>query len=117
MEIKITNSTNFNEPSFEWKHPIEQEGEGKGVQKFWRFENGYGASVVRFEIKRMFGNKNKVGSYGIDKGLWELAVLTFKNDEFEITYNTELTHDVIGYLTEKEIEVILNKIKNLNKEI
>ena len=35
-----------------------------GVQKLYSFPNGYGASVIKHK-----------GSYGGDKGLWELAVL------------------------------------------
>ena len=35
-----------------------------GIQRIYKFDNGYGASVVKHKY-----------SYGGDKGLWELAVI------------------------------------------
>ncbi|MBU9391830.1 hypothetical protein KTE71_30515 [Burkholderia multivorans] len=43
-----------------------------GTQKLYRFENGFGASVVQHEY-----------SYGRDAGLWELAVIRFDWNEVE----------------------------------
>lgn len=116
---------NFNKPTFEWEHPIVKEG-GKGTQKFWKFKNGYGASVVRFEISNQFNPKRKepIGSYGVEKGLWEMAMVKFnKNDDtkngkpsFEILYNTSITNDVIGNLNEEEVVRILKQISKLTKE-
>ena len=62
-----------------------------------KYENGYGASVVR--------NPN---SYGYPH-CWELAVT--KDDE--LCYSTEITNDVMGWLTTEEIAPILLKIKTL----
>jgi hypothetical protein len=76
-----------------------------GIQKQYKFENGYGASVIQHS-----------GSYGNEQGLWELAVLKWVGeDEFELDYSTEITDDVIGHLTEEEVEEILVKIKVLEK--
>ncbi|MHA1868702.1 MAG: hypothetical protein ACTSXD_11715 [Candidatus Heimdallarchaeaceae archaeon] len=108
MKVKITESTNFNNPSLERPHIVEIEGAGKGIQKIWRFKNNFGASAVRFSLGT-YG-----GSYGAEKGLWELAVIHFIDDErFEIKYDTGITEDVIGYLTKKEVENYLKKIKKL----
>ncbi|WP_249182454.1 hypothetical protein [Burkholderia ambifaria] len=38
-----------------------------GEQKVYRFDNGYGASVVRHQY-----------SYGGDRGQWELGVVKFE---------------------------------------
>ena len=77
-----------------------------GIQKQYKFENGYGASVVQHS-----------GSYGNEQGLWELAVLSWVGgNQYVLDYSTEITDDVIGYLTEEEVEEILVKIKELDKE-
>ena len=64
----------------------------------FKFENGYGASVIKH-----------FGSYGYEKDLFELAVL--HNDK--LCYSTEITDDVLGYLTNQEILDTLERIKNL----
>lgn len=88
-------------PQVEREHPA---GMG-GTQKLYKFENGYGASVVRFPY-----------SYGGDKGLWELAVIKYKGDsldKFTLTYDTPITDDVIGHLTENGVDEILTQIEGL----
>ena len=50
------------------------------------------------------------GSYGFEKGLWELAVL---DPWGNITYDTPITSDVIGYLDENMVNIILERIKKL----
>lgn len=70
-----------------------------GIQRVYKFPNGYGASVIQHK-----------GSYGYSKGLWELAVL----DEYEkICYHTEITDNVIGYLNDPQVDRLLRKIKDL----
>lgn len=79
-----------------------------GVQRLYRFENGYGASLVRHS-----------GSYGGSKGLWEIAVIKW-TDQYEfgfpwdLCYSTPITKDVIGYLKEDQVNTILSFIKKLN---
>ena len=76
-----------------------------GTQKMYRFENGYGASVVRHSF-----------SYGRESGLWELAVITFEGDDilqFNLCYSSPITNGVIGNLSESEVEDYLLKIKDL----
>lgn len=73
------------------------------VSYLFRFENGYGASVI----------KNR-SSYGYEKDLWELAVIQFNDDGiWDICYTTEITSDVIGYLTDEDVRKLLEKIKAL----
>ncbi|MBY4669629.1 hypothetical protein K6W12_03155 [Burkholderia multivorans] len=73
-----------------------------GTQKLYRFENGFGASVVQHEY-----------SYGRDAGLWELAVIRFDGDEWHLEYGTEITDDVIGRLDWNEVEGLLSRINAL----
>ena len=74
-----------------------------GVQYVFKFENNYGASVVK-----------RRGSYGFNKNLWELAIVYWDNDdEWFITYDTDITSDVIGYLTNAEVDELLVRISKL----
>ena len=63
------------------------------------FDNGYGASVVKGPM-----------SYGGDRGLYELAVLDSNGD---LTYDTPVTNDVEGYLSEEDVTKLLEQIQNL----
>ena len=77
-----------------------------GMQYVFKFPNNLGASVVKHDF-----------SYGNSEGLWELAVLGWENDNSYLNYDTPITDDVIGHLSELEVEQILNDIKELeNKE-
>lgn len=77
---------------------IETNNHMEGIQKVYRFPNGYGASVIKHK-----------GSYGYKKGLWELAVLY----EGELCYDTEITNDVIGHLNDPEVDALLRRIQQL----
>jgi hypothetical protein len=68
-------------------------------QKTYKFDNGYGASVVC-----------NFGTYGAKAGLFEVAVL---DRDGQIAYNTPITNDVIGWLDFADVADILNKIKAL----
>jgi hypothetical protein len=68
-------------------------------QKIYKFDNGYGASVVC-----------NFGTYGAKDGLFEVAVL---DSDGQIAYNTPITNDVIGWLDFADVADILNKIKAL----
>ena len=63
------------------------------------FDNGYGATIVQGPH-----------SYGGSDGLYELAVIG-KNDE--ICYDTPVTEDVEGYLSEAQVTDLLIKIQQL----
>ena len=112
--------------------------EAPGVRYVFRFENNYGASVVKH-----------LGSYGYDEDLWELAVLRFgkydelcieyyenhdceeeleelldamesdeddeddEDDVYDLTYDTPITDDVEGHLTDEDVRNLLARIKEL----
>jgi hypothetical protein len=69
-----------------------------GIVSRTKFDNGYEVSVVKSEY-----------SYGGKDGLYELAI--FKDDE--ICYDTPITNDVLGYLSDKDVTEVLIKIQQL----
>lgn len=79
-----------------------------GIQKIYKFENGYGASVVKHHH-----------SYGNKQDLWEMALLTFgysDDDEllWKITYRDWFAHgDVAGYLDDQEVLEHLKWIQSI----
>lgn len=92
-----TNSYNvitFAELTFQ-QHPM-----GIGKQCIVQFPNGYGASIVQGPH-----------TYGGSNGLYELAVF---GKDGQITYDTPITNDVLGHLSEEEVEKTLLDIKNLD---
>jgi hypothetical protein len=70
-----------------------------GVWARIKFENGYGASIVKTDY-----------SYGGNKGLYELAVL---DSEGKLAYDTPITDDVIGYLRPEDVTDVMEKIQQL----
>ena len=69
-----------------------------GLAYEFKFENNYGASIIKHNF-----------SYGHEDDLFELAVLY----DSKITYSTEITGDVLGWLTNDDVLAILNQIKEL----
>jgi hypothetical protein len=70
-----------------------------GIMSRIKFENGYGASIVKGEY-----------TYGGKDGLYELAVL---NSNGDLIYDTPITSDVEGYLSETQVTDLLIKIQQL----
>lgn len=68
------------------------------------FENDYGASIVRHH-----------GSYGSKEGFYELAVLerSGSSNKWDLTYDTPITNDVKGWLTEDDVTKLLRQIQAL----
>ena len=82
-----------------------------GTQHIFRFPNDLGASVVSHD-----------NSYG-GRHFWELAVVSFRNArlsylqgdrDWDITYDTPITSDVLGWLTPREIASTLRRINRLD---
>ena len=72
---------------------------GTGTQRIYKFDNGFGASVIRGDY-----------SYGGSEGLFELGVLDAADN---LTYETPITDDVIGWLQESDVQNLLVKIAAL----
>jgi len=68
------------------------------------FNNNFGVSVIRASGEP-FG-----GSYGHEDGLYEVAVL---DADGNLTYDTYITDDVIGSLTEDGVTNIMKQVQEL----
>lgn len=66
------------------------------------FDNGYGVSVI-------------TGGYGSDSKPYELAVLFGDQYDNRLCYNTEITDDVIGWLTEFDVTELMIKVQKLKQ--
>lgn len=76
-----------------------------GIQKLYRFPNNRGASVVRHQF-----------SYGGWEDLWELAVIKFgseSNSDWDLDYDTEITSNVLGHLSDDDVDHYLRQIRAL----
>jgi hypothetical protein len=98
MQTKIRPVNNVNPTTFQELKFQDHTLVGR-KQCIVQFPNGYGASIVQGEY-----------TYGGKDGLYELAVF---GKDGHITYDTPITDDVLGYLTEQDVEDTLNKIKDL----
>jgi hypothetical protein len=70
-----------------------------GVRSRMVFENGLGVSVVSHTF-----------SYGGKDGLFEVAVL---DKDGNLTYDTPVTNDVVGYLNPDEVTEIMEQVQSL----
>jgi hypothetical protein len=101
MNTTTRNPNNYNVITFQ-ELTFQQHPMGMGKQCIVQFSNGYGASIVQGPH-----------TYGGPNGLYEIAVF---GKDGQITYDTPITNDVIGYLSELEVEKILTNIKNLDHD-
>ena len=69
-----------------------------GQRAVLEFDNGYGISVI-----------TGYGAYGSTDAPYEIAVLK----DGVICYDTEITSDVVGYLTPDKVTKIMIKIQEL----
>jgi hypothetical protein len=80
---------------------------GRGLQALMFFDNGYGVSVERFKVGMGFG------SYTDNDDEWELAVLKGTESNWSLTYDTDITDDVLGHLSNDEVTEIMKKVQSL----
>ena len=78
---------------------IENNSFQTGVVSRMMFENGFGVSVI-----------SNTYSYGGKDGLFEVAVL---DEDGDLTYDTSVTNDVIGYLSTDEVTEIMEQVQSL----
>lgn len=71
-------------------------------QTLYKFENDWGASIIYHQ-----------GSYGYEQGLVELGIVRWFGHKYMLSYDTDLTNDVLGDLTQEQAKLILEKIKEL----
>lgn len=72
-----------------------------GERAVVKFDNGFAASCLRG------------GPFYTSRGTYEIAVM----DENDLRYDTPITDDVLGYLSEKKANKALLDISNLPKEL
>lgn len=88
--------------SKQFKKYIKEQNDLGYPQTIYKFSNGYGASVIKFNYVY----------FGI-----EIVVLRFdENGNWDIDYSTPITNDVIGGLNEESRDSVLQQIFEL-KEI
>lgn len=73
-----------------------------GAQAIAFFQNGYGVSIIRNGY-----------SYGGKDGLYELAVIRGSVSNWDIDYDTPITDDVRGWLSEDTVTDILTLVEAL----
>ena len=71
-------------------------------QSLYRFDNGYGASVVRIFIQ----------GFKIPRK-YELCVIKWNDYGYNLCYDTPIAGDVIFGLSKEQVEDILGKIEKL----
>jgi hypothetical protein len=83
--------------------PVQTIRMGADTQRLYRFDNGYGASLVRHPH-----------SIGYDRGLYEVAVIRWvEPDAWSLCFTSPITDDVLGGLDEDEVMAVLEQIEGL----
>lgn len=71
----------------------------KGMGVVFRFDNGYGLSVVCHSY-----------SYGTNEELFEIAVLKFTSDDnWRLCYDTPITGYVLGHQSDEDLIDVIEK--------
>lgn len=100
-ELNITNNLEEYKVLEDFEEGVGLFDDGKKLYRF-KFPNGYGASIIK-----------GCGTFGYDQDMWELAVLEYQGDRGHLCYDTDITDDVIGYLSDEDVCCLLEKIKSL----
>jgi hypothetical protein len=79
-----------------------------GIHAKHEFDNGYGVSVLRFNITLLDGEVVQ-GSYGSLEGLYEVGI----TKGGKLCYDTPIADGVIGHCDEAEVEDIMEKVSKL----
>ena len=103
MEVKTFKDLDFKPHSLakyadKYNYPFINEQYSKAKQAIMYFENGYGVSVL-------YGSC--FYSNGIDT--YEVGILY----DGGLTYDTDITDDVMGYLTESEVTDVMIRVQQL----
>jgi hypothetical protein len=78
-----------------------------GMQLLFRFDNDFGLSVVCHSF-----------SYGNEKATFEVAVIKFSsNGRYNLTYDTHITDDVLGYQSKEDVISLIEKVILLQEEM
>jgi hypothetical protein len=84
---------------------------GEGLHGLIFFDNGYGVSVVRY--KGTYTPNGGYSSYTSNENEWEVAVIYGTENDWELCYNTHITDDVLGHLTEGEVDWVMYQVQEL----
>lgn len=79
-----------------------------GIHAKHEFDNGYGVSILRFNITLLNGEVVQ-GSYGSLEGLYEVGI----TKGGKLCYDTPIADGVIGHCDEAEVEDIMEKVSKL----
>jgi len=83
------------------KYIIDFNSINNGMQIVFRFDNNYGLSVVSHSF-----------SYGNKQEKFEIAIIKFNSeddDDWNITYDTPITDDVLGYQSKGDALDVIRK--------
>lgn len=81
------------------QHPVQPDAK---LARYF-FPNGYGVSVVG----------GGFGLYGNGETTFEVAILKGTKDNWNLTYTTNITDDVLGYQDIEEVSEIMRKVSEL----
>lgn len=73
-----------------------------GIKATVFFQNNYGASIVRFP-----------GSWGYSDGLYEVALIVGKAEDFKIEEDEKGNSYIAGHCTEKDVSNFLECVESL----
>ncbi len=94
----------FESPVLVRPHPF-----GRGVQRLYRFPNGFGASVVNELRPAMSGDRR----LELSTSRWELSVVKWQGEKFHLCFTTPVAGDICDQLDEDEVEALLKQIAEL----